>query len=100
MSKSLKRGLEPSGEAVAVGRDGHRRLYLPFQDRLEEEQGDNAEDDEEEAEDGRGRAAVPRVPVVTASLRGLGCGGGLNSRKCRREEARNAIYRPCITFTN
>ena len=80
-SKSLERGLEPSVEAVAVGRDGHRLLYLPLQERLEEEQRDDAQDEEEEAEDGRGRAAVPRVLAVAASTRGIGVARGLKSRK-------------------
>ena len=46
MSKSLKRRLEPSCEAVAVGCDGHRLLDLPLQEWLEEKQGDDTEHDE------------------------------------------------------
>ena len=77
MPKSLKGRPEPSGEAVAVGRDGHRRVNLPLQEGLEEEQGDRAQDEERQAEEGRGRAAVARVPAVTASSRGPAGRGGL-----------------------
>ena len=65
---------EPGVKPVAVGRDGHRVLDLLLEKRLPDEQDGDAEDEEEDAEDRRGHAAVPRVLAVTASLRGLGAG--------------------------
>ena len=61
-------------ESVAVGRDGHRVLDLLLEERLPDEQDGDAEDEEEDAEDRRGHAAVPRVLAVAAPLRGLGTG--------------------------
>ena len=65
---------EPGVESVAVGRDGHGVLDLLLEERLPDEQDGDAEDEEEDAEDRRGHAAVPRVLAVAASLRGLGTG--------------------------
>ena len=71
---SLDRWHEPGIQSITVGRDGHGLLHLLLQKRLPGEQHDDAEDQEEDAKDGRGHAAVPRVLAVTASLRGLGAG--------------------------
>ena len=67
----LERRLEPPGESLAVWRDGHRLLDLPLEERLQEEEGGRAEAEREDAEDGRGRAAVARAPAVAAASRGL-----------------------------
>ena len=65
---------EPGVESVAVGCDGHLILDLLLEERLPDEQDGDAEDEEEDAEDRRGHAAVPRVLAVAAPLRGLGTG--------------------------
>ena len=72
---------EPGVQSVTVGGDGHRVLDLLLEKRLPDEQDGDAEDEEEDAEDRRGHAAVPRVLAVAAPLRRLGAVRGLCNRR-------------------
>ena len=87
---------EPGVESVAVGRDGHGVLDLLLEERLPDEQDGDAEDEEEDAEDRRGHAAVPRVLAVAAPLRGLGTGRCLEDINIWHDESRHVKFKPFI----
>ena len=87
---------EPGVEPVAIWRDGHRVLDLLLEERLPDEQDGDAEDEEEDAEDRRGRAAVPRVLAVAAPLRRLGTGRRLQDIIIWHDESRFINFKPFI----